>query len=185
MWLILDLARNKCPDPENQDTIDKNLWWRYLYFEWQQLSGSLNSLFPTLYNDFLSQLHIHHTSLSKKHQGHINLIFLTYVFSPHCSASWLDSISVILATFYTIFNLSLHPFPIRFCFVFFSIWLLSSRSNFILSQVGSNILFIYSLASIHFQFCYKYLNPCFTTLYSQMLSLAIGSNFHTFHPRQP
>ena len=59
------------------------------------------------------------------------------------------------------------------------------RSNFTLSQVGPNILFISGLTSIHFQFCFEYINPCFTTLCSQMLSLAIGSNFQVFHPRQP
>ena len=76
--------------------------------------------------------------------------------------------------------------PIHFHFIFFliffSIWLLSLRSNFTLSQVGPTILFIYSLASIHFHFCFERINPCFTTLYSQMLSLAIGSIFTHFIP---
>ena len=42
-----------------------------------------------------------------------------------------------------------------------------------------------SLASIHFQFCFKYIIPCFTMLYYQILSLAMGSNFHIVHPCQP
>ena len=40
------------------------------------------------------------------------------------------------------------------------------------------------MASIHLQFCLKHISPCFTTLYNQMLSLAIGLNLHTFHSRQ-
>ena len=113
--------------------------------------------------------------------------FWLNLFSPHYRASCLDSISFIIAKFYIIFNLSPHPFPLRFCFVFFSIWLLSLRLNFTLSLVGPNLLFIYSLASIHFQVCFEHINPYFTTLCSQMLIklCAIDSNFHTFHSRQP
>ena len=88
----------------------------------------------------------------------------------------------ILANFYIIFNLPPHTFPLCFYFVVCSIWLLSLSSNHILRQVGPNILFIYSLASILFLFCFKHINPSFTTLCSQMFSLAISSNFHTFHP---
>ena len=29
VWLIFDLARNKCLDSENQDTIDNSFWWWY------------------------------------------------------------------------------------------------------------------------------------------------------------
>ena len=42
-----------------------------------------------------------------------------------------------------------------------------------------------SLASIHFQLCFKYIIPCFTMLCHQILSLAMGSNFHIVHPCQP
>ena len=35
-----------------------------------------------------------------------------------------------------------------------------------------------SLASIYFQFCFKYIIPCYTMLCHQILSLAMGSNFH-------
>ena len=42
-----------------------------------------------------------------------------------------------------------------------------------------------SLASIHFQLCFKYIIPCFTMLRHQILSLAMGSNFHIVHPCQP
>ena len=81
---------------------------------------------------------------------------------------------------------SLICLPIHFNFVFVSFsFHLSLSSNFTLSQVGPNILFIYSLTSIHFQSCFKHRNPCFTTLRNQMLSFVIGSNFHTFHPCQP
>ena len=145
----------------------------------------MNSLVLSLFNGFLCQLHIHHFNMSKKHQGHVSIIFLTYVFSPHYRASCLDSTSFILAKFYIIFNLSPYPLPLCFCFNFFSIWSLSLRLNFTLSQAGPSILFIYSLVNIHFQLCFKHINLCFTTLCSQMLSLAIGLNFHTFHPHQP
>ena len=47
-------------------------------------------------------------------------------------------------------------------------------------EVEPNFLVICSLASIHFEFCFKHMNPCFTLLYNQMLSFAIGLNFHTF-----
>ena len=43
------------------------------------------------------------------------------------------------------------------------------------------ILFFYSLASIHFQFCFKYIIPRFTMLSHQMLNLAMGSNFPLVH----
>ena len=121
--------------------------------------------------------------MSKKHQGHISIIFLTYVFSSNHRASCLNKIFIY--TSQIIFNLSHHPFSLCFCFVFFSIWLLSLSSNFTLSQVGPNILFIYSLACTHFQFCFEHINPRFTTLCNQMLNLAIHLNFYTFHPRQP
>ena len=42
-----------------------------------------------------------------------------------------------------------------------------------------------SLASIHFQLCFKYIIPCFTMLCHQILSLAMDSNFHIVHPCQP
>ena len=102
---------------------------------------------------FLCQLHIDHTNVYKKHQRHISIIFLTYVFSPHCRASCLNKVFIFINTYQVIFNLSCHPFHFIFVFCFFSIWL-------------------YSLAGIHFQFCFEYINPCFTTLCSQMLSLA-------------
>ena len=57
-------------------------------------------------------------------------------------------------------------------------------SNFTSCQVGLNFLVIYILVSIHFQFCFRHMNPYFTTLYNQMLSHAIGLNFDTFHPCQ-
>ena len=66
-----------------------------------------------------------------------------------------------LAKFYIIFNLSPHPFPLCFCFAFFSIWLLNLSLNFFLSKVGPSILFIYGLVSIHFQLCFYYMNPFF------------------------
>ena len=68
----------------------------------------------------------------------------------------------ILANFYIIFNLPPHTFPLCFYFVVCSIWLLSLSSNHILREAGPNILFIYSLASILFQFCFKHINPSFT-----------------------
>lgn len=34
---------------------------------------------------------------------------------------------------------------------------------------------------IHFYFWFEYIDPCFTKLCNQMLSLVIGSNFHTFN----
>ena len=64
IWFILDLARNRCPDSENQDTIDNSLWWRYLYFEWQQLSGGFGFSVPSLCNNLLDREHIHHTNQS-------------------------------------------------------------------------------------------------------------------------
>ena len=114
---------------------------------------------------------------------HISTIFLTYVFSPLHKASCLDKIFT--HTCQIIFNLSCYPFPLRFCFLFFSVWLVSLSSNFTLSQEGAKIFFTYSLAGIRFQFCFEHINPCFTTLCSQMLSLTIGLNFHTFYPCQP
>ena len=72
------------------------------------------------------------------------------------------------------FTSSLIRLPINYHFVFvvfISIWLLHLRSNFTLSQVGPNILFIYSLASIQFQFCFERISPCLTTLCSQILNL--------------
>ena len=44
--------------------------------------------------------------------------------------------------------------------------------------------FFHNLVSIHFQFCFKYISPRFTMLGLPMLSLSMGSNFRTFHPRQ-
>ena len=41
------------------------------------------------------------------------------------------------------------------------------------------------LASIHFQLCFKYIMPCFAMLCHQILSLAMGLNFHVVHPCQP
>ena len=35
-------------DSENQDTLDNDLWWRYLGFEWQYPSRSFGSLVPTV-----------------------------------------------------------------------------------------------------------------------------------------
>ena len=49
MWLILHLARNRCSDSENQDTIDNSLSWRYIWFEWHKFLGGLNSWVPSLY----------------------------------------------------------------------------------------------------------------------------------------
>ena len=31
IWLILYLPRNRCPDSENQDTLDNSLWWWWWY----------------------------------------------------------------------------------------------------------------------------------------------------------
>ena len=41
-----------CPGFENQDTLDDSLWWRYLLFEWKNLSVGLNCPVPTLCNIF-------------------------------------------------------------------------------------------------------------------------------------
>ena len=46
IWLILNLTRSRCPDSENQDTLDDSLQWRYLLLELQKLSGGLNSPSP-------------------------------------------------------------------------------------------------------------------------------------------
>ena len=48
IWVILDLARTGCPNSENQDTLDNDLWWRYLGFEWQYPSRSFSSLVLTV-----------------------------------------------------------------------------------------------------------------------------------------
>ena len=64
------------------------------------------------------------------------------------------------------------------------ILLLILSLNFTSCQVEPNFLVIFSLASIHFEHCFKHMNPCFTALYNQMLSLAIGSTFHIFHHNQ-
>ena len=103
---------------------------------------------------------------------------MTHVFTPLHSVSCLNSYLLDFTP------LSPHPFPLCFYFIFFSIWLLSLSLNFTSCQVGPNFLVIYSLACIHFQFCFKHMSPCFTTLYNHMWILAIASNFHTFHPRQ-
>ena len=75
--------------------------------------------------------------------------------------------------------------------------LLSLSSNFIASNFSSHaaslhiagedptFLFFYRQASFHFQFCLQYTNSRFSMLCHQMLSLAMGSNFHTVHPCQP
>ena len=109
---------------------------------------------------FLCQLHIHHTNVSKKHQGHISIIFLTYVLSPHHLTACLDSIFI--NTTYIIFNLSPHPFPLHFSFCF--LFHLITEFELKLHKVGLNILVIYSLGSIHFHFCSKHITPCFTAL---------------------
>ena len=92
---------------------------------------------------------------------------------------WIQ-FSFILAKYYIILNLSPHPILLHFCFACFSIRLLSFSSNFTLTRVGPNILFVYSLANNHFEFCFEQMNPRFTTS-----CLALGSNFPTFPPRQP
>ena len=46
----------------------------------------------------------------------------------------------------------------------FSIWLLSLSSKLKLHQVGPNVLFIYSLAGMHFHFWFEHITPCFTAL---------------------
>ena len=64
------------------------------------------------------------------------------------------------------------------------ILLLILSLNLTSSQLEPNFSVIYSLASIHFELCFKHMNPCFTTLYNQMLSFAIGLNFHILHHHQ-
>ena len=44
IWLILDLTKTGCLNSKNQDTLDSNLWWRYLGFEWQYPSRSFRTL---------------------------------------------------------------------------------------------------------------------------------------------
>ena len=48
IWLILDLARTRWPDSENQNILDNGLWWRYLGIEWKYPLGSFSSLVPTV-----------------------------------------------------------------------------------------------------------------------------------------
>ena len=60
--------------------------------------------------------------------------------APHV---WIQ-LSFILAKHYIILiNFSPHSIPLRFCFACFSIRLLSFSSNFTLTRVGPNILFVY------------------------------------------
>ena len=116
IWLISDLARNRFLDSENQDTIDNNLWWRYLYFEWLQLSGGWNSIVPSLCKSFtLPASHSLHqwTSLQGSSPPHVWIQFL-----------------FILAKFSVYFILSPTPFLLHFSLVFFSIWLLNLSFNF-------------------------------------------------------
>ena len=113
--LISDLPRNRCPDSENQDTIDNNLQRRYLQLKWQQLSGSLNSLVPTLCNGFpLPSSHPPH-----QHVYEASGTYQYNIFDLNVFISCLDK--VFIHTCQIIFNLCCHPFPLCFCFIFFSI----------------------------------------------------------------
>ena len=141
---------------------------------------------PPCATSFFCQLHILRTNMSKKHQGHITIILLTFVFLPHSSASLcLDSIFIHTCQ---ILHHLLYVSPslstsFLFHFLFHLITEFELELHF--SQVVPNILFICSLANIHFHFCFEHMNPCFTKLCNQFLSLAVGSNFHISQPRQP
>ena len=132
------------------------------------------------------QLHIFRTNMSKKHEGHITIILLTFVFSPYGSASsCLDSIFIHTCQ---ILHYLLYVSPslstsFLFHFLFHLITEFELELHF--SQVVPNILFIYSLANIHFHICFEHMNPSFTKLCNKLLSLAVGSNFHTSQPHQP
>ena len=96
--------------------------------------------------------------------------------------SGLNFFLYISQTLYHFYFVS-HSFPLHFCFVFFYIWLLSFSWKFMTfsahepSRTQYFYLFTVWLASI---FGFEYIHLRFT-----MLSLAMGSNFHIFYPRQP
>ena len=126
---------------------------------WWEIASTLLSFWaevPCTFRKFRWKKHITYLGflyfmLNRKStlRGH-RIIFLTYVFTRLHSVSCLDSIFIgILAKFYT-FNLSPHPSPLGFRFIFFSIWFLSLTLNFTSCQVGPNFLVICSLACIHF-----------------------------------
>ena len=116
VWLILDLARNRCLDSENQDTIDNSLWWRYLQFEWQQVLGAWTLGTITQYSDFTSIILTNLLSLEYRMVYQFQLIFFTsqkgltsgFSFYSHCPNSFL---------------LSLTPLPTRFCLIFTSFFI--------------------------------------------------------------
>ena len=95
---------------------------------------------------FLYQLHFHHTSVSKKNQGLISIIFLTYVFSPHCRTTFLDSIFI--HTCQILHYLQFVSPSISTSFLFYFLFHLITEFEFKLHQIGPNILFTVWLASI-------------------------------------
>ena len=142
----------------------------------------LNSLVPTLCNRF---------SLLASRSMNIRDILAKYFWIPCCHFTagvhiWIQFL-LALARFFIIFNLSPTPFPLNFFFVLFCIWLLRLDLKLYFKPDRTQHLLFYSLGSIHFQFCFKCINPCFTMLCNQVLilSIAIGLNCHTFYPRQP
>ena len=108
MWLILDLPRSRCPDSQNQDTIDNNLRWRYLWYKWQQFLSGLNSLVPSLRALLLlSQLPIHHSNQPLTEQAHISWINIHWHFLTSSKG------------FMSAFNFCLHfPYFMSFLFCF-------------------------------------------------------------------
>ena len=131
---------------------------------------------------------------SKEHQKQESLenfehkfskLICTYVFylttGPHVWIQFLFTFPI----FCFIFILPPTPFSShsRFCLVFSCyfqpLWLAGM-------QPGQHpiFLFFYSLDGINFQFYFVY-KSSLSMLCHQMLTFAMGSNFHTVHPRQP
>ena len=128
------------------------------------------------------------------HRANISTIIFTHVFSPQYRASRLHSILFTLTTFYVIFILFPTPYLPRFCLVCSSILITDFELRFYdifspcswhVARLGPNIFIFHSLTSIRFQFFVEYINPCFTMLCHEILSLAMVSRFHTVHPYQP
>ena len=124
MWLILDLARNRSLDSENQDTIGNSFCSRCLWFEWQLFLGGFNFLVPSLCV-ILPEPAIHppHQLALKALSAHWQNNF-TYFFSPgQRQPHFCIQLSFTLPTFDVISILFHTPYLPCFCLVLSSVFI--------------------------------------------------------------
>ena len=111
------------------------------------------------------------------------LILFYLITGSHVWTQLFSDTSQVIYHFYFVSDCISNSFLFHFLF-HYCFWT-RTLPNFQPMKPGQYPTFwsIHSLASIHSQFCFEYIHSHFITLCSQILNLAISSNFHTFSLR--